>query len=167
MRAFFFLLCFILPLDAIAAKPPQRHNVAYTDDFVWYLAGRLTTELQEIQKRSNVYAGMSAGDIEDLQDQYRLLYHNLLLECGGPLPKVAQSFEIWSTMPPPKGADLLHLVGVADKDFWPALREWNEKNYPRLLEKSVTPDYGFFPECIVQPFRDQNPQLMKKLKPLK
>lgn len=170
MHVIFLLLCLTLSHAAIAAKPFPQYNIAYEDEFVWYLANRLTTELQEIQKRSDAYRGMDAVQVQDLQSQYEIIYHNFLLECDGPLPEVAKALKFLSTdskTSKASGIKLLAIVSSADREFWPPLREWHGKILPRFLEKSVKGDYGFFPECIVQPFRDQNPKMMKMLKKAK
>lgn len=162
-RCAIVLLAAALLAPASQAAAPAR-NLAYEDDFVWYLAGRLTTELQMFQDKAGVYKDMGPQERMSLLDQYQILYHNFLLECDGPLPEVAKVFEYYDfASPAVSKTGLLVYVSRMDGEFWPALRAWNNRNFIRLVDKSAEGNYGFFPECIVSPFRNQNPQIMKNI----
>lgn len=162
-RCLIVLLAAAWLAPASQAAAPAR-NLAYDDDFVWYLAGRLTAELQMFQEKAGAYQGMDAQTRLSLTDQYQIVHHHFLLECDGPLPDVAKVFAWYDyANPPASNTGLLSLVGRRDGEFWPVLRAWHSRILVRLLAVAAEGKYGFFPECIVAPFLKQNPDIANQL----
>lgn len=155
MRPFLIFLAF-LPICASSAENiPRTRNLAYEDGFVWYLAGRLAHDLADFQVRSGVK--LPSAQMSEYRDQYEILYHHYLVECGGPLPKIAESLRFFEFAPDDSPTRVLSYAGRMESTIWPIVREWNGKILLQLMDTLSKGKYGFFPPCIVAGFKDQNP----------
>lgn len=166
MRTSFVLLFLLLSQGAFAAKAPPSRKLVYEDEFVWYLAERLTNELQRLQERTGVFVGMDEGTKQGIRDQYAILYHRYLVQCDGPLPEVAKAYEGYDIL---KGENVttisvLTITAGGERTYWPILQQWSNRIRPQLLDTAASGRYGFFPECIIEPFQAQNPKIMQDIK---
>ena len=150
------LLIALIPVFASAAEDlPRNRNLAYEDDFVWYVAGRLAHELSDSQIRSGIK--LADSEISDNRDQYEILYHHYLIECSGPLPKIAESLKLFDPSSQDNGSRALAYVGKMESAIWPTIREWNSRILLQLMDTYSKGNYSFFPPCVVTGFKDQNP----------
>ncbi len=165
MRISILVLLLCISQGAFAAKAAPLRNLAYEDEFVWYLATRLTTHFKESQERKGFFASMDEGQKQDMLPQVEILYHNFLVECAGPLPDVAKSYIAYDYFSKDvTNMGVLRNVAVMEPQYWPMLLQWNDKVLPKLLETLASGHYDFFPKCTVKPFRDQNPAIVKNFK---
>jgi len=157
MRILLFLSCILLGQPTYAASGQASRNLAYEDKFVWYLAGRLAGNLTQFQAKAGVR--LSEGEWADQRMQFELLYRHYLVECNGPLPKLAEvlrhfDFPVGSDS---AGANALAYVGSIDHKIWPVIEEWHPKIFSSLMDAYVSGSYGMFPACVTQGFKEQNP----------
>ncbi len=152
-----FLLLVAIPFWANATTGPLQpeRNLAYEDDFVWYLSGRLANQLIELQLRSGIK--MSRDEEPEHRAQYEILYHHYLVECKGPLPRLAESLKFFTLVPADTATSALQYVGRMESSIWPVVRDWNNEVLLRLLDTYSRGKYGFFPACIVSGYKKQNP----------
>lgn len=92
----------------------------------------------------------------EYRDQYEILYHHYLVECGGPLPKIAESLRFFEVASNDSPIRVLSYAGRMESTIWPIIREWNGKILLQLMDTFSQGKYGFFPPCIVAGFKDQN-----------
>lgn len=157
MRLILFLVCILIGQLTYAANAQTSRNLAYDDKFVWYLAGRLASNLTEFQAKAGV--SLNEGEWVEQRTQFEILYHHYLVECSGPLPKIAEILRFFdvSVSSDAEGTRGLAYVGSMDYKIWPVIREWHGKILVPLMNTYATGRYGFFPECVVQGFKEQNP----------
>jgi hypothetical protein len=147
---FTFFIC-------LGAKAQPSSNLAYDDKFVWYLSGRLASELTAFQARSGIT--VSEGEWAEQRQQFEIVYHHYLVRCDGPLPQIANALKFADmsiTLQLP-GTQLLGYVGSMDYEIWPRIQAWHVKVRTELLATYKAGKYGFFPDCVVSGYRDQNP----------
>ena len=150
------LVIALIPVFAWAAKDlPQDRNLAYEDDFVWYVSGRLAHELSDFQVRSGIK--LKNSEMSDHRDQYEILYHHYLVECNGPLPRIAESLRFFDLSSKDTGNRAMAYVGKMESVIWPIIRDWSGKILPQLMDTYSKGKYGFFPPCVVSGFKAQNP----------
>jgi hypothetical protein len=154
MRPLIFLVSIIPSFACAAQGAHDRANLAYEDDFVWYVAGRLAYELVDFQSRFLVQ--MNEVEVADTRDQYVILYHHYLVECDGPLPKIADSLKFFDLSSKGSLTSAMAYVGMMESVIWPIVREWNGRIYLKLMDTYSKGQYGFFPPCVVSGFRAQN-----------
>lgn len=140
----------------VDAKAQSSGNLVYDDNFVWYLSGRLASELTA-QVKTGVT--LTEGELADQRTQLKIVYHHYLVRCDGPLPQIADAMKfadisITSQLP---GTRLLGYVGSMDYEIWPRIQAWNVKVHTELLATYIAGKYGFFPDCVVAGYREQNP----------
>jgi hypothetical protein len=151
VRAVGLVPAFLLVATAHAASPPQP-NIAYDDGFVWYLAGRLAADLQTFQERSGIK--VEPGFRAD----YEVIYHQHLVDCKGPLPALADVFRFNDLTKENKSQTAnLAYVGRMEYEAWPIVQKWNRGILMSVLADLGSGKYGFFPQCVVEGFRLQNP----------
>lgn len=151
-----FAAIFIL-FVCLGTKAQPSTNLAYDDKFVWYLSGRLASELTTFQARSGII--LSEGELAEQRQQFEIVYHHYLVRCDGPLAQIASALKladmsITSQLP---GTQLLGYVGSMDYEIWPRIQAWHAKVLTELLATYKAGKYGFFPDCVVSGYRDQNP----------
>ena len=147
---FIFFIC-------LGAKAQPGSNLAYDDKFVWYLSGRLASELTAFQARSGIT--LSEGEWAEQRQQFEIVYHHYLVRCDGPLPQIANALKfadmsITSQLP---GTQLLGYGGSMDYEIWPRIQAWHVKVLTELLATYKAGKYDFFPDCVVSGYRNQNP----------
>ena len=144
------------------AKAQPGGNLAYDDGFVWYLSGRLASELTAFQARSGIK--LSEGEWAEQRQQLEIVYHHYLVRCDGPLPKIAGTLKFADMSTPSKlpGTQLLGYVGSMDSEIWPQIQIWQAKVLTELIATYQAGRYGFFPDCVVSGYRDQNPESSQK-----
>ena len=131
-------------------------NLAYEDDFAWYLAGRLTTQFFELKTTKNQDA--TAGEIASLRMDMEFIYHHLVMECNGPLPTLApvlKFFEL-SKQNDKRYASALVFVGKMDSEIWPIVTLWEKNVRSKALEMLKSGSFTGFPKCVTPGFREQN-----------
>jgi hypothetical protein len=146
-----------LVVHVVPASAQPVRSLAYEDAFVWYLSGRLASDLVVFQKKIGIDA--SETQWSDHRAQYEILYHYYLVECEGPLPKLAK---IFGDFDPAVDSDIagyraMTFVGTMDHAIWPVIQEWNGRVLLQLLDTYAKGKYGFFPPCIIDGFARQNP----------
>lgn len=151
-----WLAVILVIFACVDAKAQSSGNLAYDDKFVWYLSGRLASELT-LQAKSTIT--LSEGEWAAQRQQFEIVYHNYLVRCDGPLPQIADAMKfadmsITSQLP---GTQLLGYVGSMDYEIWPRIQAWHAKVLSELLATYKAGKYGFFPDCVVAGYRDQNP----------
>ncbi len=149
--AFFsFFIC-------LGAEAQPSSNLAYDDQFVWYLSGRLASELTVLQAQSGIK--LSEGERAEQRQQFEIVYHHYLVRCDGPLPQIANAlkFADMSITSQRPGTQLLGYVGSMDHEIWPRVQAWHVTVLSELLATYKAGKYGFFPDCVVSGYRDQNP----------
>jgi hypothetical protein len=156
MKPWVTALLILLVCSVAKAKPGG--NLAYDDGFVWYLSGRLASEMTTFQARSGIK--LSEGEWAEQRQQFEIVYHHYLVRCDGPLPQIAEALKfadmsITSRLP---GTQLLGYVGKMDQEIWPQIYAWQAKVLTELLATYQAGKYGFFPDCVVSGYRDQNPE---------
>jgi hypothetical protein len=126
MRAYPFLV-FILFLHWMPAANAQTRNLAYEDTFVWYLSGRLASDLVEFQMKNGLK--FDKGEWAEHRTQYEILYHRYLIDCDGPLPKIAEALRFYdpSTESEQDALKVLAFVGGMEHEIWPVSRTWSRK----------------------------------------
>lgn len=136
---------------AAPAHAQAQPNLAYDDGFVWYVSGRLASDLATL-------AAVGGAKIPvDHQDQFEILYHRYLVDCNGPLPALAQVLGVdIADQTRTRTADLAY-VGAMESKIWPIVQRWNRATVRSLLDAYRLGKYGFFPECVVEGYRLQNP----------
>lgn len=141
-----FALFVAAPVDA-----QVQPNLAYDDGFVWYVSGRLASDLLKLQAALGVKVPV------DHHDDFKILYHHYLVECKGPLPALAQVLTVDVTdQTRPRTADLAY-VGAMESEIWSIVQHWNKGIFLPLMETFRSGKYGFFPECVVEGYKLQNP----------
>lgn len=152
------LLAFVLLMQwAPIACAQKARNLAYEDQFVWYVSARLAGDLVTFQKNAGIK--LDENGWAESRSQYEILYHHYLVECNGPLTKIAEILSYFDASTDSDGAGFraLAYVGGMDDKIWPVVREWNSRILVQLLKTYASSKYGFFPECVVQGFKEQNP----------
>lgn len=146
-------IVFICP--GAMAQPGK--NLAYDDNFVWYLSGRLASELMAFQTRFGIT--LNEGEKAEQRQQFEIVYHHYLVRCDGPLPHIAEAlkFADMSITSQRPGTQLLGYVGSMDYEIWPRVQAWHVKILTELLATYKAGAYSFFPDCVVSGYRDQNP----------
>jgi hypothetical protein len=146
-------LTIILPGQSAA-----QSNLAYSPEFVWHIAGRLSFRLSEVLVIK--FQAKSEGERAEQRMQFEILYRNYLMSCDGPLPAVAKEFASFEY--PVKSDDSLAsplaYVGTMDSVISPIIDDWDSKIRARLLQEYSVGKYGFLPACITEKFVIQNPQ---------
>jgi hypothetical protein len=139
-------LCFTAPVQA-QAQP----NLAYDDGFVWYVSGRLASDFVTLQAALGVKVPV------EHHDEFKILYHRYLVDCKGPLPALAQVLIVdLADQTRSRTADLAY-VGAMESEIWPIVQRWNKATVLPLIETYRSGAYGFFPDCVVEGYRLQNP----------
>ncbi|TAG28017.1 MAG: hypothetical protein EAZ37_03155 [Burkholderiales bacterium] len=137
-------------------------NLAYSEEFVWHLAGRLSTKLY--RDSTSKLQGTSVGEQADIRMQFEILYRNYLISCDGPLPLIAKKLRSYP-YPLEQASNLatpLEYVGKMDYEIWVILEEWEPKVRATLLADLGTGAYGFSPACTHENYLNQNPKLRVK-----
>jgi hypothetical protein len=147
-------------LLSAAASLLQAHaeatpNLAYTEDFVWYLSARLASELTDLNARSG--ASIPEDLIRDFGRDYEFIYFRLLIDCEGPLSKLAEAFKFYSLDSSSQPVRPLAYVGSMESEIKSALNMWNLQNVLRVLEIHRTGQWISMPGCIDKRFLAQNP----------
>jgi hypothetical protein len=158
MRAIIFVLCLFFSAWAQAAEPgnlPKSRNIAYEDGFAWYVAGRLAQELSAFQTKLDV--NLSDSEVADFRNQYSIIYHNFIVACDGPLPEIAEALKFFDLNAQDTGTQVLSYVGQMEHSIWPIVQKWNSRILLVLLDEFKKGTYGFFPVCIVDGYKVQNP----------
>ena len=153
---------FLILIVCAVAKAQPGSNLAYDDGFVWYLSGRLASDLTAFQARSGIK--LSEGEWEEQRQQFEIVYHNYLVRCDGPLPEIADALKyanLSNTSQPP-GTQLLGYVGAMDYKIWPKIQAWQARVLTELLDTYKAGKYGFFPACVTAGYQHQNPALSRK-----
>jgi hypothetical protein len=137
-------------------------NLAYSEDFVWHMAGRLASKLNsEITSSPDSTKNHDPDRIHQLE----ILYHSHMVACDGPLKHLAEVLRVY-TFPPDTSnqyASPLLYVGRMDYAMNPILEKWNAQEKHKILSNLKSGDYSFFPKCIDKEFLDQNPEIKKAL----
>jgi hypothetical protein len=157
-----FISALALQLFSLA-HAQQARNLAYEDDFVWYVSSRLAGDLIHFQKRMAGSPQLDEGEWAEQRMQFEMLYHHLLVDCDGPLPSVANILSYGFEIEEPK-ASTLQYVGAMNSEFWPLIQSWNVKSTNKLLDMYASGKYGVFPSCIVAGYLRQNPPPREALK---
>lgn len=134
-----------------------QQSLAYTDDFVWYLSGRLTNERITFLRAVN--KEFSELESNETQMQLQIIYHHFLVECDGPLSEIDMivgSYDYGRTLNK-NDANVLAYVGSMDYAIWPIVQKWHAKNIDRIMNLFKSGQYGFFPQCVVVKYLQQNP----------
>lgn len=152
MRKILVTLLLLPALNLAEAQNLPTKNLAYEAGFVWYLAGRLSSNLMEFQKASG--ATFTEREASEQGMQYEILYHRYLVECNGPLPKIAAELAYFDLESSNTAA--LAYVGHLERNIWPILKSWNSGILVQLMTSYAKGDYGFFPTCIDKGFLTQN-----------
>lgn len=142
----------------LAAKSQPGRNLAYDDDFVWYLSGRLASELTTFQVRLGIK--LSEGEWAEQRQQFEIVYRHYLMRCDGPLPQIADALkfaDMSATSQQQSPTQLLRYVGLMDDKIWPVIQAWQGRVLTELMATYKTGQYGFFPDCIVSGYQNQNP----------
>lgn len=155
MRLIVLLLLAIPFWTSAATGVPPEQNLAYEDGFVWYLSGRLANQLIEFQLRSGIK--MSSDEEHEHRAQYEILYHHYLVDCKGPLPRLAEYLQFFAFAPEDTATRALEYAGRMESSIWPVVRDWNNEILLQLLDTYSKGKYGFFPACIVSGYKNQNP----------
>ncbi len=131
-------------------------NLAYEDDFAWYLAGRLTTQFFELKTSKNLDA--NAGEVAMLKQQLEIIYHHLLVECTGPLQTLAPILKIivLGNQKDELNARAIVAAGELESKIWPVISNWEISIRFKALEMLKSGSYEFFPKCVTPGFRKQN-----------
>lgn len=152
---------FVLIVCSVANAQPES-NLTYDDGFVWYLSGRLASDLTAIQARSGIK--LNEGEWEEQRQQFEIVYHYYLVRCDGPLPEIADALKyadqsMTSQLP---GTQLLGYVGAMDYKIWPKIQAWQARVLTELLVTYKAGKYGFFPDCVISGYQNQNPASSQK-----
>lgn len=139
------------------AANAQTRNLAYEDVFVWYLSSRLASDLVDFQKLNGMK--FKDGEWDEHRTQYEILYHRYLIDCDSPLPKIAEILRFYDSSTEAEQGTLkvLGYVGAMEHKIWPVVRNWSGKILLSMMNTYASGRYGFFPTCVVQGFREQNP----------
>lgn len=157
MRSLLLVLALFPALASAAEDLAKSRNLAYEDDFVWYVATRLAHELTAFHSRSGIKR--SDEEMSEQRAQFEILYHHYLVECKGPLPKLAESLSFFDVSAPGSPTSVLAYAGHMESTIWPIVRDWNGSILLQLLDTYSKGTYGFFPACVTPGFKDQNPTL--------
>jgi hypothetical protein len=140
-----------------AAFAGERRNIAYEDDYIWYLArGMADRQMEAVFPR-----GLPADVDYQIRSNASLLYHHHLIACDGPLDEIASS---WSYSDVNYGdiskSDLLHFLGTSGEKTQRILARWNAKIFPVLAALMANGKISTeFPSCVnknyVVPIKDQ------------
>lgn len=154
MRKIFAILLLWPVFNLAQAQSTPTKNLAYEDGFVWYLAGRLSSDLLQFQKLGG--ATLSEAEASEQGMQYEILYHRYLVDCKGPLPKIAAELGYFDFESSNSNTAALAYVGHLEKNIWPIIKAWNSEIVLQLMSSYAKGDYGFFPACVDQGFLAQN-----------
>jgi hypothetical protein len=106
----------------------EHRNIAYEDDYIWYLARGMADWQMDVVFPSGVPADVDF----QLRSDAALIYHHHLVECDGPLNDIAKLDSFGVSYDDMSKSDLLHFIGVSGKDVRPILAKWNIKIFPVL-----------------------------------
>jgi hypothetical protein len=156
LRSIFIILLALSLHSPSIADTQARRSFVYDDSFVWHVAQRLSADLITFQKGLGIE--LIEGEWGELGMQYDILYHNYLVRCDGPLPKLAEMLT-----PVKLSRDLANTdetssayISAISTEGWHVLKAWEATIRIPLVTTSASGQYGFFPECIVPGFRAQN-----------
>ena len=141
------------------AQPLPTKNLAYTETFVLYLAGRLGYRL-ELQQRA---AGLKLDDEAwyPRRADYRMLYRRHLIACGGPLPQLAEVFKHFDPDAAQPFGSLAALEEVSQQE--PAMHQivepWLARIQQRWQAEFDSHEWQLQPACVDAGYARQNPGL--------
>lgn len=150
MRIFLIILAGLFSLEKVSAY--ESRNPVYDDAFVWHLATGLSQKLIDFQVRNVII--LSKKEIYEFKSDYEILFHNYLLRCDGPLPRLeflvdSVNFENDSS----GNVDNSEAYGAAiTTKAWVELDKWSREILVPFMNTFSSMKYGFFPDCIVPDF---------------
>lgn len=97
----------------------RASNFAYDDGFIWYIAGRLSSETG---MRLN-FGQLEPADRHQFLGDLSLIYHHRLIACDGPLSEIAEKFRYFDNEKLTVSSTLSY-IGQADYEYWPVVRKW-------------------------------------------
>jgi hypothetical protein len=156
-----FILILLIAI-IFSSQSFAQSNLAYSEEFVWHLAGRLSTKLSEVLVIK--FQSISEGERAEQRMQFEILYKNYLVSCAGPLPSIAKELAPFE-YPPKKDETLatpLAYVGSMDYIITPIIDAWDSRVRATLLQDYVSGKYEFLPKCINEKYLEQNPQFRAK-----
>lgn len=144
------------PAPALA-QSPQRRNLAYTESFVLYLAGRLAYRLEVVQRAAG--AKLEEQAWYPLRADYQMLYRRHLIACGGPLPQLAELFKFFDPDEAQPTGTLAALDEASrhEREIMLTVDSWAARIQSTLLAEFRSGDWQIQPACVDTGYARQNP----------
>jgi hypothetical protein len=102
----------------------ERQNIAYTDDYIWYLARGMADRRMDISFSN----GIDPESDYQIRSDTALLYHHYLISCDGPLDDLEKILTHLST------SDPRYFLGISGDEAQRILARWEAKFLPLLAE---------------------------------
>lgn len=156
MRILFLSLIFAVLALPEKADAQESRTPVYDDAFVWHVATKLTQKLLEFQVANGI--PLTEEQKDDFGSQYDIIYHNYLIRCDGPLPRLEAlvgfvNFEIDPKAPVDNSAAY---AAALTTQAWLELDIWARRILAPFMNTFASGKYGFFPDCIVPAYFAKN-----------
>ena len=147
----------LLTVFASPAHTAEGKNLAHEISFVWQVAENFAAALQFLLK--SLDPPVSDEFEDEAKHQFAIIHYHLLIECGGPLPRLAIQLRDEVYESPQQGYPVPVDVGsiIGRPEVSKTLNDWHSRRFPRIIKMFEEATYGFHPACIEPAFLRRNP----------